>query len=44
MAKFFPIVFLFCLAATPVAAQTPRDLTGIVTAVPSGDEIEVNGM
>lgn len=25
-------------------AQTPRDITGTVTAVPSGDEIEVDGI
>jgi len=31
------------LAATSGWAQTPRDLTGIVTAVPSGDEIEIDG-
>ena len=36
-------LILACLAATVAPAQTPRDLSGIVTAVPSGDEIEIEG-
>lgn len=33
----------FLALALPAQAQTPRDLTGRVTAVPSGDEIDVEG-
>ena len=43
MWKIFPVALLLCAAAAAASAQTPRELTGTVTAVPSGDEIEVDG-
>jgi micrococcal nuclease len=44
MLRVFTALIFFILAATNGRAQTPRDLTGIVTAVPSGDEIEIGGI
>ena len=46
MAKliYSALLFLSCALATDLAAQTPRDLTGKVTGVPSGDVIEVDGV
>ncbi|RVU37966.1 thermonuclease family protein [Hwanghaeella grinnelliae] len=46
MRKVFTNLVLAILGATAapaIQAQTPRDLSGTVTAVPSGDEIEIDG-
>ncbi len=43
MWKIFFVAFLLCTPAAAAMAQAPRELTGIVTAAPSGDEIEVEG-
>lgn len=49
--KILGIASCLLLAALPLCgfapsgiAQAPRDITGIVTAVPSGDELEVDGI